>query len=223
MILPLFINKKNRYQMALLCAIAFFVGYSVPNHYHLYQPQLLDFLWIDHVVPMVPWTIFIYIGEYVLFVTAYFMFRDELNRNRYIWSYFGVLMFAIVVFVLYPVTYPRADFPIPPETHRFTAKVFNTLRMIDDPSNCLPSLHVACCYLTAFAFLPRTESRVTFWTYFLWATAIGASTLTTKQHYFVDVISGVALSLAGYYIFFKKIRYVPVQQFIRNLTERQRA
>lgn len=221
MTLPLFINRQNRILMALLCGVVFLFGYTIPNHFHLFTPQQLPLTPWDRAVPLMPWTIFVYTSEYVLFVSAYFAFSHELNRNRYVWSYFGVLLVGAFFFVFYPTTYPRNDYPLPTDIGFFTYAVFNWLRTVDNPSNCFPSMHVTCCYLTAFAFLPKEESRAKFWLYLVWSTAVAVSTLPTKQHYIVDVVAGLVLSLAGYWVFFKKTRYVSISQYVsrfRDLT-----
>lgn len=219
MTLPLFIHKNNRVLMALLCGVAFFFGYSIPNHHHLFAPQQLHLTALDRAIPLMPWTILVYTSEYWLFISAYFIFRDELTRNKYIWSYFGMLAFGAIFFVFFPTTYPRADYPIPLDINPVIYRIFDGLRNADDPSNCFPSMHVTCCYLTAFAFLEAPESRRNFWIYFTWATAIAVSTLPTKQHYFVDVMGGLALSVAGYWCFFKKTKYVPITALIRTVRD----
>src|SRR4051812_47880502 len=206
MTLPIFIHKNNRISMALLCGVAFFFGYTIPNHFHLFTPQYLTLTEFDRSVPFSPWTVFVYTSEYFFFAFAYFAFKDELNRNRYIWSYFGVLFVGAMIFIFFPTTYPRADFPLPADVNPITAVVFNALRGFDDPSNCFPSMHVTCCYITAFAFLPKAESRFNFWFFFIWSTLISASTLPTKQHYIADVVGGLVLSSAGYWVFFKKAK-----------------
>jgi len=215
--LPLFITESNRIRMAFFCGLAFLFGYSIPNHFHYFIPQQLPLTEYDRAVPFLPWTIFVYTSEYVFFATAYFMLSDEVNRNRYIWSYFGVLLVGSIFFFFYPTTYPRGDYPLPTDIHPLTFAVFNWLRSVDDPSNCFPSMHVTCCFITAFSFLPETERRWKFWLYFIWAIAIAASTLPTKQHYLADVIGGGILSVVGYWVFFKKVKYIPVAEYSQRV------
>lgn len=219
MTLPLFITKNNRVSMALLCAVAFFFGYTIPNHFHLFPPQYLPLTETDRAIPFLPWSVLVYTSEYLFFAFGYIAFKDDYNRNRYIWSYFGVLLVGALVFIFFPTTYPRGDFPLPNGMNSFTMLVFSALREIDDPSNCFPSMHVTCCYLTAFAFLPKTESRVTFWFFLIWATLISASTLPTKQHYIADVLGGLVLSGAGYWVFFKKVKYISMQEYLDAIKE----
>lgn len=215
MTLPLFINRNNRVLMALLCGIAFFFGYTIPNRFHLFPPQLLPLTAFDRSVPLIPWMIFIYCSEYVLFISAYFMFKEDLTRNKYIWGYLGVLLTGALFFTFFPTTYPRNEYPIPLNAHPLIYRLFAAIRAADDPSNCFPSMHVTCCFLTAYAFLDRSEPRLRYWFYFIWSILIAVSTLPTKQHYLADVIGGLILSSAGYWVFFKKVKYVPLTTFVR--------
>ncbi|HUQ28220.1 MAG TPA: phosphatase PAP2 family protein, partial [Usitatibacter sp.] len=67
--------------------------------------------------------------------------------------------------------------------------------------NCLPSLHVAQCFLAAFACgqVHRGVGTVAI----AWATLVALSTLFTKQHYVLDVVGGVALAFAAHAIFLR--------------------
>lgn len=217
MTLPLFINRKNIWKMALVSALVFFLGYSIPNHFHLFEPQTLLLTEWDRSIPLMPWTIFVYISEYIFFVCAYFLFRGEETRNKYVWSFFGVTIFAAFIFIFFPTTYPRHDYPVPADTHAIVAYAFQVLRTLDNPSNCFPSMHVTCCLLTAFAFFENTETRPMRLLFLVWSLLITVSTLPTKQHYIVDLIGGLVLASFGYWVFFKKVRYVPLEEYRKQL------
>lgn len=223
MTLPLFINKHNRVLMALLCGVAFFFGYSIPNHYHLFVPQQLPLTEFERSIPLMPWTILIYTSEYWLFISAYFLFKEDLTRNKYIWGYLGVLTIGAFFFVFYPTTYPRGEYPLPTDINPWIYRAFAALRAADDPSNCFPSMHVTCCFLTAYAFLAKGESRRHFWIYFAWSVLIAWSTLPTKQHYIADIVGGLVLSWFGYWVFFKKAKYVPLTSLIRIVRDERAA
>src|SRR6185436_14225959 len=64
---------------------------------------------------------------------------------------------------------------------------FDGLWLFDVPENCFPSLHVSLAIIAA-AYWPRAR-----WIGIAWAIAIAVSTMTTKQHYFVDVAGGIAM------------------------------
>jgi membrane-associated phospholipid phosphatase len=69
------------------------------------------------------------------------------------------------------------------------------VRGVDAATSCVPSLHVADSMLAAF--LMRRERPKLFPWLMTWAVAIAVSTLTTKQHYLVDVLTGIALALVA--------------------------
>ena len=101
MTLPLFIHKNNRVLMAMFCGVSFFFGYSIPNHHHLYPPQLLHLTALDRAIPLMPWTILIYTSEYWLFISAYFMRMQvadwvQLPAPKLLWFNTGALILSSV-------------------------------------------------------------------------------------------------------------------------------
>lgn len=177
------------------------VPYQITNRYHLYEPQLLPFDMVDRVMPFWPWTVWIYFTEYLIFVASWLLIKNHSNRTKYFYSYVFILAISVVTFIFYPVTFPRADYPLSDFAPGLTVTIFEYFRThMDSPANCLPSLHVSTCYIAAFALLP--ESRKLFWTFFTWATAVAISTMTTKQHYFIDVWIAFILVVIAYYIFY---------------------
>ncbi|MBI4042683.1 MAG: phosphatase PAP2 family protein, partial [Deltaproteobacteria bacterium] len=68
------------------------------------------------------------------------------------------------------------------------------------PTNCCPSLHVATVYICCLPYLYEQKGK--FICLFLWASAIAISTLTTKQHYFIDIVAGLGMAVLMHFIFF---------------------
>jgi membrane-associated phospholipid phosphatase len=69
---------------------------------------------------------------------------------------------------------------------------------VDGAANCAPSSHVFYAVLAALLVgrAARTPAvRAAVW---VLAVAVSATTVTTGQHYFVDVVGGVVVSLFGY-------------------------
>jgi membrane-associated phospholipid phosphatase len=73
---------------------------------------------------------------------------------------------------------------------------FDFIYFFDSPANCLPSLHVANSFLATLHWFRRSSGK--FWFYIFWTLIICASTLTTKQHYFYDVVGGLLVAVAWY-------------------------
>jgi membrane-associated phospholipid phosphatase len=119
----------------------------------------------------------------------------------------GLQTFSVLIFMLWPTVYPRHLFPLPQNLDYFTNFVFTTLRNGDSPASCCPSLHVSSVYLSSFVFLDDQKGKFPF--YFIWGTVIALSTLTTKQHYVIDVVTGLILAIATYGVFHKIVVYRP--------------
>jgi membrane-associated phospholipid phosphatase len=75
--------------------------------------------------------------------------------------------------------------------------LWQALLTVDRPVNCVPSLHVANASVCAFAL--RQEG--TEWRYGapVWLALIVLSTLTTKQHFFIDIAAGVLLAAFSFW------------------------
>jgi membrane-associated phospholipid phosphatase len=132
-------------------------------------------------------------------MVVYFSYRDMSNLNRAIYAFTVLLLSCVLVFWLWPTVIARDLFPAPPTLDPYTGVVLAALRQADTPANCFPSFHVASVYLACF--LLSSEGRWKFLFFLIWATAIAVSTLTTKQHYFADVVSGFTLAVILYYAF----------------------
>jgi membrane-associated phospholipid phosphatase len=73
-------------------------------------------------------------------------------------------------------------------------------------------LHVSSCYLSSFVFLDEQRKKFPF--FFAWATLVGVSTLTTKQHYIIDVVAGFALAVVSYWIVHRYLRYKDLKTWL---------
>lgn len=190
-------SKKNF--IGILVFLFCEVAYSLTNYLTTnMQPHLFPFSAIDNAIPFSPLTVWIYFSEIILCITAFTLAKDMRNLARYLISLVTVTVVAIFVFILFPTIYPRIDFPLPNNVDHFTQGLFTWLRHIDYPTNCLPSLHVCYSYLASFVFLQ--EQRGKFPLFFIWASLIAISTMTTKQHYFHDVLTGLMFVYGLYHL-----------------------
>ena len=206
MTLPLFVTRGNKYVAGSLMYGLGYSLYYITNHYPVNIPQPLPLTWVDQNCPFLPYSVLIYISEYFFFAFVYILLSSYDNINRYLYSFFLLQAVSCFVFVVYPTVYPRELFPISAELPGWLQWTWGWLRMQDAPTNCFPSLHVSSVYLSAFAFLSDRQHKL-FWPFFIWATAIALSTLTTKQHYLADIISGITLSIFFYWWFHRKQGY----------------
>lgn len=187
--------------LTLLSAFLYFSS----NHFPIFEPQTLRMTWVDRAVPFLPYTVWIYFSEYFLFYAVYRTCKNEENLNRYAYAFLAQQVFSVFIFWVWPTIYPRELFPLPQTLDSLTYTAFSHLRIADSPTNCCPSLHVSSVYLSSMMFLH--EQREKFPLFFGWATAIALSTLTTKQHYFIDIASGFVVAIFFFWLFSRRIRF----------------
>ncbi len=203
--LPLFLTPKNKYWLGAFFGILAVVMYATSNHIHIFEPRYLPMWKIDEWIPFVPWTVWIYTSEYYFFIIVYVLSKNIQNTNKYLYSFLALQTVSVFIFWMWPTTYPRHLFPLPENLDPLTHTLFTHLRIADSPANCAPSLHVSSCYLSSFIYLD--EQREKFPIFFIWATAVAITTLTTKQHYLLDVILGFIMAVIFYRIFHRYVRY----------------
>jgi len=174
------------------------VLYLVPNHLQLFPPRQLWWTPVDSAVPFLPGTVWIYFSDYLLVAVAFMLQGSWPAVRRYVKTYFALLVVGAFIHLFWPTVFPREWFPL--DGGSTSARALGTLRGVDAATSCMPSMHVAGSYLAAFA-LWRHRPAV-FGAFLLWATAVAASTLTTKQHYLVDIVAGLLLAAAIAAVFF---------------------
>jgi membrane-associated phospholipid phosphatase len=174
------------------------VLYLVPNHLQLVEPRRLWWSAVDAWAPFLPATVWIYFSDYLLVSSAFLVSEGWDEVKRFVRAYFVLLAIGAVIHLCWPTAFPREAFPVPGNDG--SARALTALRGVDAATSCLPSMHVAGSYLAAFSLWHRRRSL--FGGYVFWATAVAVSTLTTKQHYLVDVLAGLALAVALAAVFF---------------------
>jgi membrane-associated phospholipid phosphatase len=205
--LPLFLTRENKYSVGATMFCLASLLYLTSNHLQFFVPQLLPLSWVDQAAPFLPNTVFIYTSEYVFFITVYLTCRDMVNLNKYLYSFLALQTISVIIFWVWPTTYPRERFPLPADLNAVTYYIFSALRVADTPANCCPSLHVSSVFLSSFIFLDEQKRKFPF--FFIWGALIAASTLTTKQHYLVDVVTGFFMAVFVYWVFHKLMIYRP--------------
>ncbi|MBI2027155.1 MAG: phosphatase PAP2 family protein [Deltaproteobacteria bacterium] len=192
------VTIQKRVKTGLFFLLCFAIGYGATNRFPVFDPKLLPLNFIDQYFGFHPWTVWIYMSDYLLIFMPLFFVHDEAffktMTRAFVWNF--VIHFTI--FFFFPTTMIRLALV----EQNFTNTVFSLLRMIDSPVNCFPSQHVSLCFLVACCFWHyRRNLSIVF---FLWATLIALSTLTTKQHYFWDVLGGlIVAALIDIFVFRK--------------------
>ncbi len=195
------IHPGNRGRALALAYLGFSILYLSSGHLHWRRPAVLEPWSVDRSVPFLGWTIWIYLSQFLFLFLSIWLFRDNTKRSH---TFYGMLLATVIacaIFLAWPTTVIRPDV----ELAACTGFLWRALYLTDTPANCFPSLHVAFAGLATTAMVP--EGR--FWCCLapLWAGLIMLSTLTTKQHYSIDILGGLALTVLCYGLVRRFLRY----------------
>ena len=199
MVLPPIADKTNRLQRVVAFGFFSWLIYTLGLHFHFGVPKFFPLTNFELGIPFEPVSIWAYVLLYPFNVVTFFLYQEDKTLNHIGWGFILLQVFAFFVFMFYPVAYPIHFYPLP-SGDSLSLKLFEFIRFMDRPVNCFPSLHVANSYMVAFGFV--LENRKMFVPWFLIATVIALSTLTTKQHYFLDILFGFFLALSIFFIMF---------------------
>lgn len=170
---------------------------------------------IDRAIPLVPAWSLAYGSLFLAAVLPVLVIHQHELVNRTILAFLAIWLAAYACFLLYPTESSR---PATVLGAGFGDWGLRVIYASDVRYNCLPSLHVAQCFLAALACsrVHRGVGAVAG----VWASLVAVATLFTKQHYVLDVVTGVMLAYAAYAMFLRSYpreaipererRYAPV-------------
>lgn len=167
----------------------FFASYGFANWLASRRAHVgsVVFGWEGH-IPFMAWTIVPYWSIDLLYVVAIFICTTRRELDRHALRLLFVQLVCVACFIAFPL---RFSFP-KPETHGVSRALFAALGSFDKPFNQAPSLHIALLVLIwarLGAHMPRQ------WRLALhaWMLLIGVSIVTTYQHHFIDLPTGLAV------------------------------
>ncbi len=185
-------NPKTKVALFLLFAVGYLLFYVVPNFFPFFQPVMLPKLAIDTATPFLPWTFLIYLSDYLFIYLAILALHGD-EFHAFARQMFAALVMCGAFFIFFPTTYPRPEYP-EVSSYLLTLAMY-CVKVGDMPTNCFPSMHVALTGICMWNL--RAKTRPVFLISLAWTIAIFISTLTTKQHYFVDILGGVGIIVAS--------------------------
>lgn len=174
------------FHVAIYSAVNLVNGARDPTQFwNLFTP-------FDSWIPYLGWTGFIYyFGDlYMGPWAAIVVVKLDRGFERAMKAYVGMVVVGGAIQVLIP-----ASAPLPAEFHWLQARVHE---LSIPPYACLPSMHVALSALPAALSMHVLKSPLTRGVSVGVAALITLSTLTTKEHFFLDAVAGLALAALAY-------------------------
>ena len=158
-----------------------------------------DFLTsIDTLIPFIPEFIWIYHSLIpIFFITTVIMIERREVFFAAIFSVFAASVIMILFYVCFPAFYPRDGYT----DASLSGLMVEITRQIDGSNNTFPSSHVTFSWLLTYFVCLSGYAHRHKWArplYLVWAFLISVSTVVLKQHFIIDVFSGVVLATACY-------------------------
>jgi membrane-associated phospholipid phosphatase len=185
---------RYRWTVGLGLALTQSAMYFGIGHAHLTRSTELLRTRLDDAIPFWPWTAWCYLPFYAaIFIMAIAGFRHRLLFNRTALSVVLVMLTGALGHLFVSAEYPRPV--LHPPFANLSAAFLASVQQLDPAGNVFPSLHVA--HTTMLSILLYRDRPRLGGVALVMATLLALSTLTTKQHFVADVVSGYVLAFAG--------------------------
>ncbi|MDO5046750.1 phosphatase PAP2/dual specificity phosphatase family protein [Campylobacter sp.] len=173
----------------LLCvASAFYASYGFANYFASKQsfvPEII-FEW-EHDIPFIAWTILPYWSLNLLYGLGFLLCKNYRELNRYTAQLLLSQLIAVVFFILFPLQISWSK----PESFGISKFLFDSLAAFDMPFNQAPSLHIILCVVVGSLYISKTNKIWIKAIILAWFVLIALSVLTTYQHHFIDIPTGL--------------------------------
>lgn len=194
-------KQAGTWQWGLLClallAPFFFLSYGFANHYAaaLDNVPSIVFTW-EQYIPLWAWSIIPYWSIDLFYGLSIVLCFNKFELRQHVLRLFSAQLIAVTLFILFPLKFSW----IRPAQEGFLGWCFDILMGFDQPYNQAPSLHIILL-LILWDFFRRHTHKAWHWLVDLWSLLIGISVLTTWQHHFIDVPTGIIVGALCMWLF----------------------
>jgi hypothetical protein len=166
---------------------------------HQFGATVLSLGPLDRAIPFLPWTVWLYGTITWVCLGAWLTLPDRAAGARLLTTITIAAIGCSIVFVLFPTSFPRELYPLG-SLDSPTMRELARLRSADSPTNCLPSLHVALAWGIALTWTSSISGRpLARAAAIAWALIISITTVTTKQHFVIDVPTGATVGVFAWW------------------------
>lgn len=194
-------SQPGTWKWGSLCLIFlapfFFLTYGFANQYAsaLNNVPSIVFDW-EHSIPLWPWTIIPYWSIDLFYGLSLLLCWNKFELKQHVLRLFTAQIISISCFLLFPLKFSFER----PELHGFFGVWFDILMGFDKPFNQAPSLHIVLLVIL-WDFYRRHVNNSWKWIVDFWAFLIAISVLTTWQHHFIDLPTGLLVGALCLWMF----------------------
>jgi protein-tyrosine phosphatase len=167
--------------------LLFFSSYNAANWLASRRADVpaIVFAW-ESAVPYWPWTIVPYWSIDLFYCVSLFLCATRRELGTHARRLLAIQLISVAIFVLAPL---RNTF-VRPETTGLFGAMLDALLAFDKPFNQAPALHISLLIILWVHYVKHVPAR---WHGLLhgWFALIGLSVLTTYQHHFFDIPTGL--------------------------------
>lgn len=194
------IDGKTKWMLALCVLVPASLAYIAINNWNasphraLYlSPRPLD------VIPWAyqPWTSIPYLLGGLLATFGPLLGKRSRNEvRRCLLTYCLMLAISFLTYLCLPITMLRPDY----SGEVTGALLMQMVASVDAPANCLPSLHTGFAVTAVGLVCHYDWPRPIIGMFIVNAPVVLVTTITTGQHYAVDLVAGIGVSLVALWL-----------------------
>ena len=145
------------------------------------------FAW-ERALPFWAWSIVPYWSLNLLYALGFFLCKGAGELARYVTQLLVGQIIATLFFIVFPLQMSWEK----PAVSGLSGFLFSSLAAFDLPFNQAPSLHIILCVVVGAFYLRKARAVWLKAALVAWFVLIGFSVLTTYQHHFIDIPTGLA-------------------------------
>lgn len=184
-------TKQFLSQLVALVVVAaiFYASYGATNALASARANVPEiyFAW-ERALPFWAWSIVPYWSLNLLYALGFFLCRDAGELACYVTQLLVAQMIATLFFIAFPLQMSWEK----PTVLGLSGFLFSSLAAFDLPFNQAPSLHIILCVVVGAFYLRKARAVWLKAALVAWFALIGLSVLTTYQHHFIDIPTGLA-------------------------------
>ncbi|WP_392560909.1 phosphatase PAP2/dual specificity phosphatase family protein [Orbus sturtevantii] len=171
----------------LLLTLFFFSSYGLANWFTSQRSDvgIVVFSW-EKIIPLWSWTIIPYWSIDIFYGLAILLAPSVFQLNILVKRLFSAQVICITCFLIWPLMFSFER----PELDGYSGMLFDLLMGFDKPFNQAPSLHITLLVIL-WVFYAKYLHGIWQWLLHIWFSLIAISVLTTWQHHFFDVPTGL--------------------------------